>query len=204
MWSATFELNDVLAVTLPILVILLSVIAGLVTYIIRRLVRSNDALVTKVQELETTLAHVEGRANGEEKRLTTLTDAIDIRFTALGDAYGHVREEMSSVDDRFDGFQRGLGNLNVRVDGLQQGLGNAGDRVDGLQQGLVDVKDRFGDMQQGLGTMRADVDAMNRGIEDIRGALARVDARFGDMQREIDRARSDLRQIREGEIPTLD
>ena len=183
MWSATFELNDVLAVSLPILVILLSVIAGLVTYIIRRLVRSNDALVAKVQELETTLAHMDGKANGEAKRVTALLDVVDIRFTALGEASVHTREDLSSVNNRFDG-------LHQEVGGLREGLGNLYERVDGLQQ-------EVGGLREGLSNMQREIGA-------IQGDLRRAEAGFGEMQRQVDRARSNLRQIREGEVPDLD
>lgn len=110
--TTEIELRTVLTVVLPLLGILLTIIIGQTTYIVRRVERRVDDMSSKVQEHDPRIARLERSDEWDRSSTAQLLDLMDRHFSVWQGRY----EEMQRELDEFRSELRTIRDLNNRRD----------------------------------------------------------------------------------------
>lgn len=147
--STILDVIQLRAIELTAILVLGSMVAGLVTYIIRDLKGRYEKMAPKLQDQDSRISHLEGRMANDRREITIIIDMMDRRFGAIENRYDETRSDFKEMKSDINGMKTNIDELASRVN-------NIGGRVDVMEG-------RFGAMKREVSELRADLQgARNR------------------------------------------
>ena len=127
--STILEVIQLRAIELTAILVLGSMVAGLVTYIIRDLKGRYEKMAPKLQDQDSRISRLEGQLANERREITVIIDLMDRRFGAIENRYDAVQSNFNQLTADINVIKGQFADMKRETSELRVDLRGARDRI---------------------------------------------------------------------------
>ena len=141
--STILDVIQLRAIELTAILVLGSMVAGLVTYIIRDLKGRYETMAPKLQDQDSRISHLEGRMANDRREINVILDAMDTKFGAIENRYDDARSDFKEMKSTVDVMQTNIRDLGGRMDVIDERFGDMKRDVSELREDIRRARERM-------------------------------------------------------------
>ena len=175
------------------IIALAGLVAALLTYIFRRTIREQDAMATKIEDVDAGLIRLASDTERNEtywklsrqvqteslKAVIGQVEAVSVRQNFLEANVTDTRNRLSTVESDYREMEKGHVSL-------ERGQEEVKKELNGLERGHEEVKNGVNDLERGYQGVKKELDVLERGHEEVKNGVNDLERGYQGVRKELD------------------